>query len=135
MIAVVENDASMRRVLTHITQVLGYTVRGYASAEAFLADLDITRALPACLILDLHLDGLSGLELVQRLVETGGRAPPFIIMTVLEEDSHQQDAESAGCVAYLHKPFEATMLIEAIRKAVGYTDADTDNSDDPMKGK
>jgi FixJ family two-component response regulator len=124
MIAVVEDDASMRRAITRITQVLGYAVRGYESAEAFLADADLAQEPPACLILDLHLGGLSGLELVQRLVETGERAPPFIMVTALEEEACRQDAEEAGCVAYLRKPFEAATLIDAIHRAIGDTDAD-----------
>jgi FixJ family two-component response regulator len=124
MIAVVEDDASMRRAITRITQVLGHPTRGYESAEAFLADPAAAQEPPACLILDLHLGGLSGLELVRRLVETDGQAPPFILVTALEEKAHRQDAEEAGCVAYLRKPFEATTLIEAIQRAIGDVDAD-----------
>jgi FixJ family two-component response regulator len=124
MIAVVEDDASMRRAITRITQALGHSTRGYESAEAYLADAGPAQEAPACLILDLHLGGLSGLELVRRLVETGGQAPPFILVTALEEETHRHDAEEAGCVACLRKPFEAATLIDAIRKAVGAADAD-----------
>jgi FixJ family two-component response regulator len=113
MIAVVEDDPSMRKAIERIVRRLGFQVRAYDSAEAFLVDEALGAA---CLIVDIHLGGRSGLELMRDLALKEPR-PPVICVTAMEDNCYQREAEETGCVAYLRKPFEAETLIEAIRRA------------------
>ena len=70
-----------------------------------------------CLLLDIHLGGLSGIELRRRLKDSGSTLP-VIFMTGLDAEAMIEQALKAGCVAFLRKPFQARQLIEAIKKAV-----------------
>src|SRR5262249_33100787 len=116
MVAVVEDDPSMRKAIYRIVRALSLPVKAYESAEAFLQDR--TTSSVDCLILDSHLGGRSGLELMHDLQQKGLR-PPVIFVTAMEESAHQLQAEAMGCEAYLRKPFEADALIEAIDRVVG----------------
>jgi FixJ family two-component response regulator len=88
----------------------------FDSAEAFLEGLNGCR--PACLVLDIHLGGMLGLDLQRRLVD-GGAPPPIIFITGFDDEATRREAIAAGCVAYLRKPFPAHLLIGAIRTATG----------------
>jgi FixJ family two-component response regulator len=114
VIAVVEDDPSMRKAIARIVRGLGLLFQTYASAEAFLGDE--ARCRFACLILDIQLRGMSGLELMRHLAQQG-REVRVVFVTALEGEALQREAEEMGCVAYLRKPFEAGMLIAAIRRA------------------
>src|SRR5688572_27911679 len=115
MIAVVEDDPSMRKAIQRIVRGLGFLVGPYESAEAFLDD-EATGS-TSCLILDLHLGGMSSLDLTNALVVKGHRYP-VICVTGMELTSWQRDPQNLGCAAYLPKPFEADSPVEAIRRAV-----------------
>ena len=88
----------------------------YASAEAFLGRDAASQAV--CVVLDIHLDGMSGIELRRRLNESGSRLS-VIFMTAIDDDAHEKEAIQAGCIAYLHKPFPAELLIGAIKNGLG----------------
>jgi FixJ family two-component response regulator len=114
VVAVVDDDPSMVKAMENLLDAHGYGVRAFASGEEFLdcaalAELD-------CLLLDIHLGGISGIEL-QRQLKTRGYATPIIFMTALDDESARQQALNAGCVAYLRKPFPAHLLFEALNKA------------------
>jgi FixJ family two-component response regulator len=70
----------------------------------------------ACLLLDIHLGGISGLEL-QRWLAASGPKCPIIFMTAMDDDATRRDAADSGCVAYLKKPFAPQLLLDAISKA------------------
>jgi FixJ family two-component response regulator len=115
MVAVVEDDPSMRKAIYRIVRAMSLPVKAYESAEAFLQDQ--TPCSFDCLVLDIHLGGMSGLELMQDLRQKGLRLP-VIFVTAMEGSAHQLQAEAMGCEAYLRKPFEADALIEAIDRVV-----------------
>ncbi|CAN7345905.1 response regulator [Phyllobacterium sp. LjRoot231] len=113
-IAVVEDDPSMLRSVQRLLNVHGFTTEGFSSAEAYLdrAVLKID-----CLVLDVDLGGMSGIELQRQLRDSGSKLP-VIFMTALEDDALETEAARAGCIAYLRKPFAAASLIDAIDKAL-----------------
>jgi len=88
---------------------------GFSSAEDFLAASIANRA--TCLVLDINLDGMSGIDL-RRLLTGLGNAPPVIFITAINDEAIEQEARSSGCVAYLRKPFGGKELIGAVTTAV-----------------
>ena len=115
-IAIVEDDASMRRSVRRLLNAHGFATEEYPSAESFLQ-----RTIGGeveCLVLDVDLGGMSGIELQRRLKDDGS-CPPVIFITALEDEALQADAERAGCFAYLRKPFSGSALIESINEALG----------------
>jgi FixJ family two-component response regulator len=116
VVAIVEDDASMLRGLERLLGAHGFVIEVYASAEAFLEGAVASEA--GCLVLDINLGGISGIELQRRLVAAGSRLP-VIFMTAADSEVVQREATEAGCIAYLRKPFPTRQLIDAIGKAVG----------------
>ena len=114
-VAVVDDDGSVRRALARLLDAAGFNPVGYSSAEGFLADP--TRADTDCLVLDVHLGGMSGLDLQERLT-ADGVAPPIIFVTGHQEPDAEEQARRAGCVAFFHKPVPGRALLEAIKRAV-----------------
>jgi len=108
-VAIVDDDASVRRALTRLLQSAEFRVLTYSSATEFL-DTGIASA-PGCLILDIHLGGMSGLELLSRLRELGHNLP-ILIITAHDDTQAREAAARGGCVAYLRKPLDAKMLLE-----------------------
>jgi len=114
-VAIVDDDASLRRSLGRLINAHDFLAEEYASAEAFLAR-DPQTAID-CLVLDIDLGGMSGIDL-QRRLKAEGIILPVIIITALEAGSVKAEAEKAGCVAYLQKQFSGTALIAAVNKAL-----------------
>ena len=114
-IVVVEDDPGMKRAIERLLRAAGFQPVAFTSAEELLQTKAADSA--ACLVLDIHLPGLSGLEL-GRLMMTSARAKPLIFITGQEELSLRDEAERLGC-AYFRKPFEGKALLEAIRRAIG----------------
>ncbi len=116
MVCVIDDDASLLRALRRLLVAGGFTVEVFASAEAFLGS---ERGRSAdCLVLDVHLGGLSGFELHDRLVAAGRRIP-VIFITAHDDSTTRERARRAGAVEYLRKPFDDESLIGAIQKALG----------------
>jgi FixJ family two-component response regulator len=113
IVAVVDNDASMRVSLERLLAARGFGTELFASAEAFLG----AASAADCLLLDVHLDGMGGFELRRRLSSAGSRLP-VIFMTAFDDDATRDEAASLGCVAYLRKPFAGHLLMEAIADAI-----------------
>jgi FixJ family two-component response regulator len=99
-----------------ILRVFGYTAYTFESAEAFLSTAATSKA--NCLVVDIQLGDISGVELVRQLTKTGFTFP-IIFMTALDDESIWSQAMQLGCVDYLRKPFSTDRLIEAIVKAIG----------------
>jgi len=116
IIAVVDDDPDMQKAIGRLLRASGFRSETFPSAEAFLYR-DRTRKTD-CLVLDIQLGGISGIDLRRRLTAAGCRLP-IIFITALDNDLIRQTALDAGCVAYLRKPFPAHLLIGAIEKAVG----------------
>lgn len=110
-ICIIEDDDSVRRALQRLLRSVGYCVEAYATAEAFLNCLAQTQ--PSCLILDVHLPGLSGLEL-QRCLRAQGRILPALVITAYTEENVREEAFQAGAIAFLPKPFEESSLLQAV---------------------
>lgn len=122
-VAVVDDDQDLCRSLSRLLRAAGMQPITYPSAEAFLAD----RKRPQfdCLVLDIHLGGMSGLDLGSRLAAEGGHAP-FICITALDDPDARAQAEAAGCAAFFRKTEAGTGLLEAIRRlALGSPSAGT----------
>jgi len=111
VVAVVEDDNSMLRGIERLLGAFGFTTELYASAEAYLNREKKSEA--NCLLLDIGLSGISGIELKRRLTASGSRVP-VIFMTAIEDERVRKDALAAGCVACLQKPFAASALMRAI---------------------
>jgi FixJ family two-component response regulator len=114
-VGIVDDDESVRRALVRLLRSVGLKAEALASAEELLCP---GRAMPDCLILDVHLPGLSGLELHERL-KAAGRAPPVVFITAYEDEPARRQALAGGAVAFLPKPFEEEALLEAVRRALG----------------
>ncbi|HEY6931541.1 MAG TPA: response regulator [Thermoanaerobaculia bacterium] len=112
-ILVVEDDRAMREALTRILGVAGFCVSAFSSAEALLEAGVAAEA--ACLVLDIHLPGISGFELHRRITE-GDNSIPVIFITGVDDDATRERAASAG--AYLAKPFPGRSLIDAVTAAL-----------------
>jgi FixJ family two-component response regulator len=115
IVAVVEDDASVRRSYERLLNASGFTTESYASAEAFLEAKADWR--PGCLVLDIQLPGMSGIDLRRRLKASGSKMP-VIFITALEDDGVEREAVKGGCVAYLRKPFSGKLLVGAVKKAL-----------------
>ena len=113
--AVVDDDPSMLNAAESLLDAQGFATMVFASAEEFL-DRGAANQVD-CLLLDIHLGGLSGIELRRRLKDSGSMLP-VIFMTALDDEAMREQALKAGCVAFLRKPFQARQLIDAIKKAV-----------------
>lgn len=113
-VAVVDDDEGACRALSRLLRAEGIQPIGYPSAEAFLAD---TKApLFDCLVLDVQLSGMSGLELDRRL-HASGSSVPVIYVTAHDEPETRALAQAAGCAAYFGKTAPGKDVIEAIRRA------------------
>jgi FixJ family two-component response regulator len=110
-IAIVDDDESVRRALSRVARAAGYAVETFASAAAFLAW--IPRGHAACLILDTHVNDMSGFELQRRLTV------PVIFITAHDDASTRARIESSSAVGHLWKPFGDGAMLDAIRRAVG----------------
>ena len=112
-IAVVEDDPSFLRALGRLLGAAGFGVAPFASAEEFLAS-DSVGAI-SCLVLDIHLGGMTGFDLQQRLAAAGSPIPTIFITA--HDDAITRERARSG-VAYLRKPFREDALLGAIREAL-----------------
>ena len=116
VVTVVDDDQSMTRMLTRVLKASGFEVEIYHSAEDFL---DSERdADTACLVFDVDLPGMSGIELQSRLREDGVSIPIVFISGQASEQTRQQ-ALDAGAIGFLSKPFNIESLLETIRSVDG----------------
>ena len=112
-IAIVEDDASLNRALERLLQASGFATQAFLSAEDFLANSDPESH--ACFILDIHLPGISGVELFDRLCERGGR-PPVIFITAGDGQALRQNASKISGIICLRKPLVAAELLAALHE-------------------
>ena len=115
IVAVVDDDPSMLGAAENLLDAHGYKAELFGSAEDFLSSGFATKV--DCLLLDIHLGGVSGIELRQQLKVSHARLP-VIFMTAVDDEAMHRQALKVGCIACLRKPFGARQLIDAIEKAV-----------------
>lgn len=115
VISIVDDDTSFRRATARLINSLGHAVASFASAEEFLESgrLDET----ACLVADVQMPGMSGVELQSRLRAEGCRVP-IIFITAYPESNVRQRALASGAVAFLDKPFSDDELISSLGHAL-----------------
>ena len=114
-IAVIDDDQSFRVALVESLSSLGYGVDGYASAEDYIGL--IGRKSFDCVVTDIHMPGMSGLDLMKRLA-AGGSTTPVVLITARSDTNLEAKAAAAGAACLLRKPFEINDLIECIEGAV-----------------
>jgi len=114
-VAVVDDDASVRKALARLLSASSFETATYGSAQDFLKSLDTGR--PACLVVDLHMPDLTGYELQRQLVRSGIHIPTVVI-TGQSEPGLRERCKSAGAAALLLKPLDASSLIGAINEAI-----------------
>jgi FixJ family two-component response regulator len=115
-IAVVDDDAAVRKSLSRLLGAAGFAVRTYASGEEFLGRPAGEE--PDCLLLDVSLGGMSGPEVCTELLLRGVNTP-VVFITALDDRATMEIVSRAGAVACLLKPIEETALLESIVRAVG----------------
>jgi FixJ family two-component response regulator len=117
LISIVDDDHSIRRALRRLIRLAGFTTESFASAEDFLSSA--TLVLTACLVLDIHLNGgMGGFELQAHLV-ANRIVIPIIFITAHDDVATRERAQNSEAAAYLCKPFNDEVLLDAIRGVVG----------------
>lgn len=116
LVHVVEDDSGLRRSLRFLLESVGWKVRLYASAEEFLEALELP-ALPCCLLLDIRMQAMSGLELQQVLRERDIQVP-IIFMTGHADVSLAVQAMKSGASDFIEKPFKDQMVLDAVAAAM-----------------
>jgi FixJ family two-component response regulator len=114
-VALVDNDESIRTALRRLLSALGHHPEVFGSGQAFLDSPPIERH--ECLIVDMHMPGMSGLEILRHLGERGIRLPTLMV-TAFEEGWSREQCLAAGASAYLRKPLDDVLLSKAIAEAV-----------------
>jgi FixJ family two-component response regulator len=115
VVIVVDDNAGFLKGVARLLALNGIDTRTFASAEALLESCSAQTA--TCLLLDIHLGGISGIELQRRLAASGSKCP-VIFMTANDDEATRNEAVDAGCIAYLRKPFARQVLLDAIGIAV-----------------
>jgi two-component system, LuxR family, response regulator FixJ len=114
-VAIIDDDAAVRKALGRLLRAAGFTVTPFASAEEFLAHSP--GPTPDCLVLDVKLTGMSGVELRQVLLEDGV-AIPIVFITAGDAPGTRATSPSTGRVTCLRKPLDRDTLVEAVRHAI-----------------
>jgi FixJ family two-component response regulator len=114
-IAIVDDDAAAREATDSLLRSLGYCTELFASAEEFLASEGVRTS--ACVISDVRMPGMSGVELQQRLIESLAEVP-MIFVTAFAEDHVRQRVLAAGAHGYLTKPFSPHRLVSCLAEAM-----------------
>ena len=117
LISIVDDDDSLRNSLNNLIRSVGFRAQGFPSAEAFLNSSELHDT--ACLILDVRMPGMSGLDLQRQLVATNSPIP-IVFITSHGDDDAQARALEAGAVAFLYKPFREEALLKAIDSALNH---------------
>jgi FixJ family two-component response regulator len=114
-VALIEDDAPVRKALTRVLRSAGFSVTTFESAEEFLAHPP--GATPDCLVLDVNLTGMSGVELSQALLERGV-AISTVFITAGDDARTREALTSAGVHTWLRKPIDRSTLIETVRRSI-----------------
>jgi FixJ family two-component response regulator len=115
IVSIVDDDESVRTATSSLLRSLGWQVCLYASAEAFLESgtaSDVT-----CVISDIQMPGMTGIEMQQRLLRSG-HAPPIIFITAFESEVARKQALESGALCFLNKPVDGAAISQCLQKLV-----------------
>jgi FixJ family two-component response regulator len=115
MISVIDDDASVRAATNNLLGSHGYPVQTFASAEEFLQSAQLSAS--ACVIADVQMPAMSGLDLLMHVRALGHKAP-FIFITAFPDDGIRARALKAGAICFLAKPFAGPVLINCVETAL-----------------
>jgi FixJ family two-component response regulator len=125
LISIVEDDHPFRESMRRLMRSLGYTVEAFPSAADFLASRRLHET--TCLIADIHMPGMTGVELYARLI-AAGHTIPTILVTAHPDETTRARALNDGVVCYLRKPFNDNVLAGCVRKALEGGNPTAENS-------
>ena len=125
MISIVEDDELLRDSMRRLARARGYAVEAFPSAADFLASRRLHET--TCLIADIHMPAMTGLELYARLIELGHKIPTILVTAYADEVARAR-ALKDGVVCYLPKPFHKDDLLGCVRKAVESDNRSANNS-------
>jgi len=115
LVSVVDDDESVRESLPDLLKEFGFAARAFSSGQAFLTSDSLRET--QCLILDIAMPGMSGLDLQQEL-QRRGEAIPIIFITGQKDEDVRKQAFRQGAVKFLYKPFSDTALLDAVNAAL-----------------
>lgn len=113
-IAIVDDDAAVRAALLRLMDAADYEAQGFASAEEFLGSPSLASF--GCLIVDVFMPGMGGLELQRRMVASGSKTP-IVFMSAHADEQTRAHALRAGAVAFFFKPFDNDALLDTVEAA------------------
>jgi FixJ family two-component response regulator len=125
LVSVVEDDQFFRESMGRLMKSLGYTVEAFSSAPDFLASPRLSET--ACLIADVHMPAMTGVELYRRLIDAG-HAIPTILVTAYPNDADRERALDDGVVCYLSKPVDEERLIRCLQSALAFGEPPEEDS-------
>jgi FixJ family two-component response regulator len=117
VVSIVDDDKSIRDATRRLVRSLGHSAATFASAEEFLESGSLRQT--ACLIVDVQMPGMSGIDLQNHLIASGD-CPPVIFVTAFPDDGVQARALGAGAVGFLAKPFSEACLIACLDRALAH---------------
>ena len=115
LIAIVDDDRSLRTSLVRLVHSMGYIARGFASAEEFIESDALDQL--SCLITDIQMPGMSGIELMKIVVARYANLP-VIMVTARSEPSLEESAIANGALFFLRKPIDTNLLVESLTRAL-----------------
>lgn len=115
MVSIIDDDESVRTAARCLVRSLGYDARTFASAEEFLQSDDVGKT--ACLIVDVQMPKMSGLDL-QSALRAKGHRTPIVFVTAFPEDRIRTRALEGGAVGFLSKPFDGKSLVDCLNTAL-----------------
>jgi FixJ family two-component response regulator len=116
VVAIVDDDASVRQSTRRLIRSFGYRAEAFGSGEEFLASPTVAET--ACLVLDVRMRGMDGLDVQGRLVEKGARIP-IVFLTGRATDDEERRARRGGAVEFLRKPVGKATLLQVLQKVTG----------------
>jgi FixJ family two-component response regulator len=119
LISIVDDDESFREAMTSLMKSLGFEVEVFSSAEAFLGSPRLGST--SCLIADVHMPTMTGIDLHEQLVASG-RTIPMILITAYPDENVRARALAAGVICYLGKTFDEAALLGSVRSALAQAD-------------
>ncbi|HWX28755.1 MAG TPA: response regulator [Steroidobacteraceae bacterium] len=124
LVAIIDDDESVRVTTDSLVRSLGYIVHTFASAEEFLRSNRVDDF--SCVITDVQMPGMSGVQLQDQLRDQGYRVP-FIFFTAFPDENIRTRALAAGAICYLTKPFDGDSLIQCLQAASNTYDGGAEN--------
>ena len=115
LISIVDDDEAFREAMTSLMKSLGFEVEAFSSAEAFLGSPHLGST--SCLIADVHMPNMTGIDLHRQLLASG-RTIPVILITAYPDDNVRARALAAGVICYLSKTFDDDALLGFVRSAL-----------------